>query len=176
MKIILISGIARSGKDTTAELLSNKLIDSGKTVLITHFADLLKYTMIKFFNWNGVKDDTSRSLMQKIGTDIVRKENPNYWVAFLESFLSMFKNEWEYVLVSDFRFKNEHEYFLSKGWDCKAIRVERLEFESELTKEQKQHESETALDSYNFDYYLRSKSGIDNLTLEVDKLYEFIIK
>ena len=42
-KVILISGKARSGKDTLAKVLGDYLKEQGKDVLITHYADSLKY-------------------------------------------------------------------------------------------------------------------------------------
>ena len=43
MKVICISAKARHGKDTAAEIMIEYLEMQGKKVLITHFADLLKY-------------------------------------------------------------------------------------------------------------------------------------
>ena len=43
MKVIAISGHARNGKDTVAQMLQKQLREDGYTVLITHYADLLKY-------------------------------------------------------------------------------------------------------------------------------------
>ena len=48
--------------------------------------------------------------------------------------------------------------------DVLKIRVVRNNFENSLTKSQRLHQSETDLDNYpNFDIYLYSDSGIDNL-------------
>ena len=43
MKIITISAKARNGKDFCANLIKQKLESRGNKVLITHYADLLKY-------------------------------------------------------------------------------------------------------------------------------------
>lgn len=42
-------------------------------VLVTHFGDLVKYVCEKFFDWDGVKDESGRSLLQYVGTNKVRK-------------------------------------------------------------------------------------------------------
>ena len=57
MNVILISGKARSGKDSFANALSEILQSKDKKVLITHYADLLKYVCRQFFDWNGEKDE-----------------------------------------------------------------------------------------------------------------------
>lgn len=71
MKVILVSGKARSGKDSFAEELKKILIEKNKRVLVTHYAGLLKYICGEFFDWDGEKDEYGRSLLQKVGTERV---------------------------------------------------------------------------------------------------------
>ena len=78
MKIITVSGKARHGKDFTANAIADILKGKGNKVLITHYADLLKFICRNMFGWNGKKDDEGRYLLQYVGTDIVRKQNPNF--------------------------------------------------------------------------------------------------
>lgn len=49
MKVILISGKARHGKDTTAGFLKNALEADGSSVLVAHYGDLVKYVCKTFF-------------------------------------------------------------------------------------------------------------------------------
>ena len=93
MKVVCISGKAQHGKDTTAGMMKTALESMGHTVLIAHYGDLVKYVCRTFFGWNGEKDAYGRSLLQKVGTDIVREQRPNYWVDFVKDMLSMFPNE-----------------------------------------------------------------------------------
>lgn len=174
MKIINISGKAMAGKDITALILKEKLESKNKKVLITHMADLLKYECKQFFNWDGNKDEKGRSLLQRIGTDVIRAKNPDYWVNFIKEFVSMFKEEWDYVLIPDIRFSNEIESFKIDGWDTITVRVIRDNFKSNLTEEQLNHPSETALDDYEFDYYIFNSDGMDYLNKEVDYLIEWL--
>ena len=78
MKVILISGKARHGKDTLAGMMKEELERKSKRVLIAHYADLLKFICKNFFGWNGEKDDNGRALLQRVGTDVIRKQNPDY--------------------------------------------------------------------------------------------------
>lgn len=173
MKVILFSAKAQNGKDASADILKELLEQDRNKVLITHYADLLKYICKTFFNWDGKKDDVGRSILQKVGTDVIRKDFPNYWVQFVSDVLLMFPNEWDYVLIPDCRFPNEITV-MNGLFDTMTVRVNRINYESNLTEEQKKHISETALDNYQFDYYIDSKSGLDNLRKEVVKLYEYI--
>ena len=174
MKVILLSSKARHGKDSTATILKELLESDDKKVLVCHYADLLKYICKTFFGWNGNKDDQGRSILQQVGTDIIRRQNPNYWVNFISGFLKMFPDKWDYTIIADCRFPNEIEQMKLDGWDTIAVRINRLNYISPLTDNQLTHPSETALDNYQFDYYIDSESGLGNLTIEVAKLYNYI--
>jgi len=174
MKIINISGKAMAGKDTSALILKEKLESKNKKVLIAHFADLVKYVSKQFFNWNGIKDEQGRTILQRIGTDVVRTQKPNYWVDFIKGFLEMFQDEWDYVLIPDCRFKNEIEAFKQDGWPNVSVRIIRDNFISNLTPEQLNHPSETALDNYEFDYYIHNSYDMDYLNKEVEYLVEWL--
>lgn len=174
MKVILLSAKARHGKDSVAEILKTLMEQDNKKVLICHYADLLKYICKTFFNWNGIKDDKGRTTLQYVGTDTIRKQNPDYWVNFISNFLKMFPNEFDYVLIPDCRFPNEIQKMIDDGWNVMSVRVTRLDYKSPLTEEQQKHISETALDGYQFDYYIDSISGLNNLKIEVEKMYEYM--
>ena len=163
MKVITISGKAQNGKDTTARLLKDVLEDDGNTVLIAHYADLLKYICKQFFGWDGNKDEQGRHTLQYVGTDVIRKECPDYWVDFLIDMAHLFPSEWDYMLIPDCRFPNEIERLSEAGLDTVHVRVTRDKFESPLTPEQQSHPSETALDNIKQDYYIRNNGSLQNL-------------
>lgn len=170
MKVITISGKAQAGKDTTARMLKNKLIRSGHSVLITHFADLLKFQAKTLFDWDGKKDEAGRTLLQRLGTDIVREKNPNYWADYLSEMLWIYDGQWDYVIIPDARFPNEIEA-MKYEFDCVAVNVV-SDFDNGLTDEQKNHPSETALDNYDFDYTLVNDRTEIGLCAEIDKFIE----
>ncbi len=147
MKVILISGKAQHGKDTSAIYLKEVLELEGKRVLITHYGDLVKFICEKYFGWDGQKDERGRTLLQFVGTDIVRKQKPDFWVDFVCDVLQLFYDQWDRVIIPDCRFPNEIECFADKGFDVMHVRVIRPNFDNGLTPEQQQHLSETALDN-----------------------------
>lgn len=171
---INLSGKAQNGKDTAAAMIKDKLQAKGKTAIIVHYADLLKYICKTFFGWNGEKDECGRSLLQRVGTDCVRKKNPDFWVDFIISIASMFPDDWEYVIVPDTRFPNEIGRVAAAGFPITHIRVVRENFNSPLTGEQQNHPSETALDNVTPDYLLYNKT-LKQLEESVQKLCDEII-
>lgn len=172
MKIICISGKAQNGKDTTAQFMADELTAQGKKVLIAHFGDLVKYVCTKFFGWDGKKDDKGRTLLQYVGTDKIRAQSPDYWVDFIVGILSMFPDEWDYVLIPDTRFPNEFEIFKNYGMDASLLRVERPNFVSPLTDKQQMHPSETALDNYHYDLHIINDGTLEDLQTMVAGLIQ----
>lgn len=174
MKVILISGKAQHGKDTTANILKDYFESKNKKVLITHYGDLVKYICKTLFNWNGEKDKAGRELLQRVGTDNIRKVYPEFWVRHIYELLTVFNGEWDYVIIPDCRFPNEIEIFSEGGFNTITIRVNRINFKSPLTIEQQHHSSETSLDHYIFDYKIDSESGVENLKTEVMKIVGYL--
>lgn len=166
MKVICISAKARHGKDTAAEIMKEYLEMQGKEVLITHFADLLKYLCKSLFGWDGNKDERGRTLLQYIGTDVVGKKNPAYWAQFVSNVLCMFENEWDYVLIPDCRYPVEIET-MRQIFDTTIVRVERPNFDNGLTEAQKNHPSEVDMDNYPFDYKILNNGTLEELKQEI---------
>lgn len=171
MKVICISAKAQHGKDTSALILKELYEAKGKKVLITHFADLLKYVCKQYFGWDGNKDEKGRTLLQYIGTDVVGAKNSAFWAEFIVSILKFFENEWDYVIIPDCRYPIEVET-LKKSFDTTILRVERPNFDNGLTKAQKNHPSEVDMDNYTFDTIIYNSSGLDELKAE---LFNFIL-
>lgn len=153
MKVVLIAGAARNGKDQSANYLKDALVSKGKRVMIIHYADYLKYFCRQYLGWNGVKDQCGRELLQKYSTQIVRKNNSDTWVDIVISILKGVCTEYDYVLIPDVRFPNEI-YKMKANFECEEYKIIRPAFDNGLTDEQKRHISETALDDYDFKHVI----------------------
>lgn len=171
MNIITISGKAECGKDTSAKEIKNQLENYGYSVLICHYADLLKYICKTFFEWDGKKDEEGRTLLQMVGTETIRTKEPDFWVDFIKQILRLFPSEWDYVLIPDTRFPNEIN-LMKDEFPTVSIKVVRPNYENSLTEEQRQHVSETALDDFSFDYVLTNPGNKDGLCEEVNHLVD----
>ena len=174
MKIITISGHAQNGKDFCANLIKQKLESRGNKVLITHYADLLKYICKTFFNWDGRKKTEGRTLLQYVGTDVIRHKNQDYWVNFLIGIFNLFPDEWDYVIIPDTRFPNELHKWKESGFDSVYVRVQRENFASPLTAEQQQHRSEIALDDEVPDWLLINDGTLEDLGRKIENICDNI--
>lgn len=159
MRVITISGKARHGKDSAAEYVSDWLKLHGYSCMIVHYADLLKFILKEYYHWNGTKDEAGRELLQHIGTDIGRKKDKDFWVKQLEAILNTFFSHVHFVIIADARFPNEIEHWIHTGQLETSIKVVRpdADITDSLTGIAQQHESETALDDYTFDYTIEAK-------------------
>lgn len=174
MRVVTVSGRAQHGKDTVANMIKEELESKyGYTVLITHYADLLKYVCMTFFDWDGRKDTDGRTLLQYVGTDIVRKRNPDFWVDFIISILSMFGGRWDRVLIPDVRFPNEVFKLRKAGFITTHIEVVRPNFSSPLSDIQMAHPSEESMECVAPDIRLINDGTLDDLR---SKIINSIIK
>lgn len=166
-KVILISGKGEAGKSTFSKILKEELENYGRKSLIVPFAGYLKFVAKEYFGWSGKKDEEGRTLLQKLGTEIVRQKNPNFWVETVGRFVDLFSDEFDFFLVDDCRFPEELLYFTKNRIENLSIRIERIGHVNSLTEEQKKHQSEIALDNYDFDLYIYCETGIEKLREEV---------
>lgn len=162
--VVLISGFARSGKDTSAGMVKTILEEMGQRVKVTHYADHLKNLCKDWLDWDGVKDDYGRTLLQYVGTNIVREQYPAYWVDHMVQMLKFFGNMFDVVLIPDTRFPNEIERIRQSGYNTVHMRIDRGPgFDNGLTDEQKNHISETALIDYPRDILVQNGGTLEDL-------------
>lgn len=180
--LILISGKAGHGKTTLGQIIREQLEALGERVVITNNAYYLKDLLRRYWNWDGIKDERGRWMLQTLGTDIIRVKfnKPDFHVGRLCEDIELCGDRVDFVIVDDVRYLNEVEYPKKKFGDkVLTIRVNRIDeetrkpFESSLTEEQKKHSSETELDNYHFDYKIISwnkemlESWVQNVLVQI---------
>ena len=162
-KVILISGKAEHGKTTAANQMKKTFEELGYKAVITRYAKYLKEIASEYCGWDGIKDEKGRTLLQQLGTDIIRKRlnKPEFHVGRVCEDIEIASDYVDYVIIDDARYPNEIYYPLAKFGKDKVFtyRVNRKteegkDFSNSLTDEQKKHISETSLDDFNFDLSL----------------------
>lgn len=173
-KVIAISGKAGNGKDLLGDILGNEL--NGK-VLKLAFGDYLKYLLKKIYNWNGIKDEYGRSLLQSVG-DKIKESDSNFFVKIINDTINIFGNEYDYIIVTDCRYKNEI-YGLCGNNLVTTVRVSYIKESTEndimFNEEQRNHSSEKDLDDFKFDIYIKS-SNENELKEQVDNIIKIMNK
>lgn len=171
-KIIALSGLARSGKDSTADILVELL--QGKSTKVP-MARELKHIAQEYFDFKGSHNIHDREILQKLGTDIIRKRlnKPLFHVQHACDVIDIIQDNYNYIFCPDIRFENEYYYLKAKYGDkLIIINVQRTDENKNdnLTTEQHEHPSETGMNNFkHYDYIIKSKSGLDELEEEIKK-------
>ena len=168
---IIISGKSGSGKDMMAQFMKEELAKHGQKALVIHFGDAVKWFCRDFLDWDGKKDEVGRTLLQTVGTDIVRAKHPNFWTGIVVGLIQAFEpyKDFDVAIIPDARFPNEVDISLENLNNCVSVRIERKNADGTpwinptLTEDQRNHPSETSLDVFAFDYIVHNDEGLDTL-------------
>lgn len=177
------TGLARSGKDTAADLLI-EYIDHDETGLRQKIAygDALK-DLAKVIGWDGIKDDRGRRLLQVLGTEVVREcIDPDYWVNKLATRAEAVwvmanemvdkgdgETEPVIIVIPDVRFNNEAEFIKKRGGVI--IHVTRPVIDDILRGK---HKSEAGIDDHLVDVRLVNNGSRDLLAAKVKVLHTLL--
>ena len=166
IKIFTLSGKAEHGKNFTADLIQGYYETKyNKRVCQLANGNYLKF-LSKLAGWNGNKDEEGREFLQQFGTEYIRNTiNDDFWVDEIIQEINILKKYYDIFLITDTRFPNEiHKLNDTFGIEnVVSIHVYRLNedssiYVSNLTKEQLNHPSETALNNFEFDEDLINQS------------------
>jgi len=159
MIIIALSGKKHSGKNTVATMIG-QMADC--SVIEFAFADELKMEVCRAFgvSLQGLHRDkeTFRELLQVWGC-LRRKQNENHWLD--KVIVKLLNAPQELALVTDVRFPNELNTMKEFGTVVRIIRD---------TGFVDKHESETALDQYDFSHVLQNNGSLPELREQVRTL------
>lgn len=173
-KIYLLHAPARGGKNTCAEAMKEYYEATyHKKVIIIAFADYVKFVLDKYYNTPAERTEEYRTRIQQFATDQVRSVNVNYWTDVVGDLLLCIQEDWDVVIIPDFRFKNERISLLTRfkelGISLYTLLIERPNYKEidGMTEEQRQHLSERDLDNYNnYDYIIINETSKIQKTIQ----------
>jgi hypothetical protein len=176
VKVLGLSGWARAGKDTVADWLvencgftkmsfaqpiRDALVNLDPMIDIFETRSSLKHA-VKSFGWEYLKTASTevRPLLQRFGTEVGREMfSPDFWVDYALARIP----DGGKVVFADVRYPNEADAIKELGGE--VWRVGRDGFGAA-----NDHESEHALDGYDFDAIIGNSDTIEYLHSEVKKL------
>lgn len=168
MKIIGLSGKAGAGKSTIGKHL---IEHHGYTRMA--FGDPLKAMLISagLCTWKECyveKTERSRELLQKVGTDIFRKQvHPDFWVQQVAMRVVGMDPD-SRIVFDDLRFPNEARWIRSFPGSV-IVKIERIGHVDAAAGTT--HESESLVDTIPADHVIRAESGeIDKLLLCIEEI------
>ncbi len=194
-RVILISGKARSGKDTTAKIIKDSIVE-GLEVEVLSFAeplkDIIATTMgISLEQLDYFKNECSkilintidvgveprhylettdyRKILQRFGTEAMKKHFGNdIWSKIMYDKIK--KSRADVIIISDWKFKSESDYLLNFDDEFKIITCEVIRENQSFNS---QHQSEIDLEEVDKDYIIQN-DGRDFKSIKV--MVEFMLK
>ena len=173
VKIFILSGKARSGKDEVADIILNYY--KNKNVKKLSYAYYLKQYVKDISNWDGTEDDKPRELLQTIGIDLIKNKIDNKLLInrVIED-IKVYSFFYDIIVITDARLIDEVEDIKDNFKDVITIRINR-DMDNNLTNSEKNHITEIGLDNYNnFDYVIDNSNDYDDLVNEVNNILEEI--
>lgn len=180
---IALSGKAGSGKDLAARLIIEEICsqtkclksDIKKIALANPVKEIaqIMFPVIKSIDLYGNSKNranvilnenfTIRQLLLDIGTKFGRSYNDNIW---LNVFDERIKNLNKHIIVTDCRFFNEIQHMKEKEFCC--IRIKR---DSKLKIDHITESGQDNINDSNFDYILDNNGSVNDLKLEITKIF-----
>lgn len=175
--VYLISGKARHGKDTLAEFMKDYYESIGKKACIMHISNYIKHFAIDYFGWDGKEETKPRTLLQELGTDVIRVKMGKelFFINRLLEDMEVLENFYDVFIVSDVRLPIEFDE-IGKHHDTVNIHINRINYESVLSSKEQKHITETALDNYNDYDYRITNDTLDKLKEDAFKLVKEVEK
>ena len=170
MKIYVICGKARHGKDTVA--LAIKKAYSDKKVINLSYGSYIKEFARNISDWDGSDETKPRELLQHLGTEIIRNQiDKDFFIKRLCNDIRVYSYYFDVITISDARFPDEVIMPKKMFDDLIAIKVVRDNFETSLSSKEQNHSTETALDEFDdYDYVIENNGSIEELDKKVFKI------
>ena len=165
MKVYLICGRARSGKDTVASIIERELSKNNKVCRIG-LTRTLKAYIKDYFGWDGSDDTKPRTLLQEMGQELI-KDNPNFHIDRLTEDISVLSKYVDTFIVSDIRLIHEIVELRKRFNDVTVIGVEKENYISPLSVTETNHITERDLDDFDDYDYRIINSSLEKLELDV---------
>ena len=193
MRVIQISGMARSGKTTLAHIIARKAVDFGLIPVIVPFAGPIKEMAESHGIFKDKDPEKYRLFCQELGAS-KRKEDENYWVDLVRKNIMGYldkeqankdleKTTWEYLIIQDdVRYTNELAF--GREMDAFQIFIKAKNRLTNVDSDWRSHESEKLAndveqypDKYNdtFAFTLVNEGDEEDLQEFTDIFFELFV-
>ncbi len=168
IKLFIISGKARSGKGEISKIIEN-YYKKEKCITIS-FAYYLKDYVKRIIGWDGNENTKPREFLQQLGIELIKnKIDDKLLINRILQDIEVFSYFYDIIIINDARLIDEIESIKQKYSNSISIRVNRDE-DNNLTKDEKNHITETGLNNYNNFDYIINNNDYDKLVNEIESI------
>ena len=161
MRVFVIGGKAKSGKNSFGEFLREQLKDYGYKPCVMHITDPLYGYARNYFDWNESEEEKPREFLQKMGIEIIRDKmgKKDFLLRRLYEDIEILSNFFDVFIITDARLIHEFEDIRKHFAEVITIKLERYDYDDELTDSEKSHITEKEIDNYDkFDYVIKNRT------------------
>lgn len=175
--IFIVSGKANSGKDTTCELINNLIKIKGKKSINLQFSSYIKQYAKVISGWDGSEESKPRTLLQQLGTDIIRNNIDNeFFIKRIIGDIKVYSYYFDAITISDARLPEEINAIKNEFNNVYRVKIERPNFCNNLNADERKHITETALDNFSdYDIVITNDGSISDLNKKIEKIINEVI-
>ncbi len=165
MKVYVIGGKAKTGKNTFGEYLREELKKYGYKPCILHITEPLYSYARNYFDWNGNENDKPREFLQKMGIEIIRDkmDKKDFLLNRLFEDIEILSNFFDTFIIVDARLVREFEIIKERYDDVVTIKINRKMNQSTLSIDEQNHITELEVDLYKDYDYIIENHAIEDL-------------
>ena len=165
MKVYVIGGKAKTGKNTFGEYLREELKKYGYKPCILHITEPLYSYARNYFDWNGNENDKPREFLQKMGIEIIRDkmDKKDFLLNRLFEDIEILSNFFDTFIIVDARLVREFEIIKDRYDDVVTIKINRKLGHSVLSIDEQNHITELEVDLYKDYDYIIENHAIEDL-------------
>ncbi len=174
MKLFIIGGKAKSGKNTLANFLREELKEYGYKACIINLTEPLYSYAKNHFEWNEYSDKKPREFLQKVGIEIIKEKlgKKTFLLDRAIEDIEILSCFFDAFIIADARLQMEFTYLKEKFPTAITIKLIRPNYDPNLTEEEQKHITETDLENYNDFNYIIENKNINELRLVAKKIVE----
>lgn len=167
MRIYIISGKAKSGKDTAANLIKD-IYTEKKTIKIAYASYLKEYAK-NILGWDGSNETKPRAFLQYLGVELIKNTiDDKMLIRRILEDIKVYSNFYDIIIISDARMPEEIDDIKANYKNVTTIHINSIE---QLKDKEKEHLTEVGLDNYkNYDYVINNDYNLDNIKSELEKI------
>lgn len=172
MKVFVIGGCARTGKNTFGNYLRDELKEYGYKPCVMHLTEPLYSYARNYFDWNENTGEKPREFLQKMGIEIIKEKlHKNLFLIDRTcEDIEILSNFFDVFIITDARLIMEFRELKTRFDDVVTIKLIRDDYEDGLNDEERHHITETEINDYNdFDYIIKN-TGFEELRLKAKEI------